>query len=61
MEAAVAVCIVCQNPVVVDPVALTDGRIIHRACQEELSQGPARRHPRSGSKIRAGRKKRVTG
>jgi hypothetical protein len=61
MEAAVAVCIVCQNPVVVDPVALSDGRIIHRACQTELSQGASRGRPKSASKIRAGRRKRETG
>jgi hypothetical protein len=57
-------CVVCDRPVVVEPLLLSDGRLIHAACEERLydvTQRPGGAHPKSGSRIRAARAKKQTG
>jgi hypothetical protein len=52
-------CPVCERPVVIDPVLLSDGRLVHAECVAKLAAEDSR--PRSGSRIRVARPKKETG
>jgi hypothetical protein len=56
-------CAICRRPVVVDPVTLSDGRLVHAACKQHLTHEIPRPrsgddHPQSATRIKAAPRRR---
>ncbi|HXX68410.1 MAG TPA: hypothetical protein VEK07_14570 [Polyangiaceae bacterium] len=61
---AMSACALCRKPVVIDPDLLPDGRIVHASCKNRPTDAEhelAGKQPKSGSRIRVGRRQKQAG